>query len=413
MVMKPPQWKTMLILLVSGAVLITGCSTAQPTEAPADSEQDQPVAQDTGGAVSATGEVAPDQWTTLSFPVSGQAVEVLVEEGMQVEEGDLLAQLDSTDLDLALASAEAALGVAEANLDLAEAGPREEEVERAEDQLAAANARVSVAAAERERLREAPDQNAVIDAQTRVQEAANSAADLQESHDALINFATEHWDEFDFEPGDRTPLDGEQNLRFALELANLQLAAAQAQLNDLLDGPDPDDMRVADAKVWVAAAQREAAQAYLDLVMAGPAPVDIAVAEAEVEQAQAAVESARAALDQTRIEAPFSGTVTTLHIDQGEWVGTGQPVLVLADLSTLQVETTDLNELDVARIAVGDAAIITFDALPDVELDGTVVSIAPKSTEGAGVNYTVTIELSDAPAALRWGMTAFIDIQAE
>ena len=65
----------------------------------------------------------------------------------------------------------------------------------------------------------------------------------------------------------------------------------------------------------------------------------------------------------------------------------GLPVLLLADLENLQVETTDLGEIDVAQIVVGDTAIVTFDALPELVLEGTVVSIAPKAAPGSGVDY--------------------------
>jgi multidrug resistance efflux pump len=86
---------------------------------------------------------------------------------------------------------------------------------------------------------------------------------------------------------------------------------------------------------------------------------------------------------------------------------------LLADLDHLQVETTDLGEIDVAQIAVGDVAIITFDALPDVVIEGTITRIAPKAAEGSGVNYAVVLEMSEVPDALRWGMTAFVDIELE
>jgi hypothetical protein len=56
---------------------------------------------------------------------------------------------------------------------------------------------------------------------------------------------------------------------------------------------------------------------------------------------------------------------------------------------------------------------VTFDALPDVEVAGWVVRIAPKAAEGAGVNYTVSLELESIPPQLRWGMTAFVDIQID
>ncbi len=409
--MNQTQWRALRLAAAGGLLLVlAGCSAsaAATQEAPELSG----VSVESPNIVSATGEVVPARWAVLSFPIPGQAVEILVEETMIVEAGDVLARLDTTDLDIAIIQAEAALAVAQANLALAEAGPREEEVRRAEEQLAAANARVSVAIAQREQLLAPPDPDAVISAQAQVQEAANAVESAQEGYDQIIGYLN-NWDDYEFEPGDRTFLDGEQNARYSLELANLRLAAAQASLDKLLEGPEPDERRVADARIWVAAAQRDSAQAYLNLVKAGASPAEIAVSEAEVARAEAAVESARAARDQALLVAPFSGTVSSLDIDLNEWVNAGQPIITLADFTTLQVETTDLNELDVARISVDSAATVTFDALPDITLSGTVLSIAPKSSEGAGVNYTVVIALEEIPEALRWGMTAFVDIEAE
>ena len=105
--------------------------------------------------------------------------------------------------------------------------------------------------------------------------------------------------------------------------------------------------------------------------------------------------------------------IAGLYINPSEWVSPGMPLMLIADLEHLQVETTDLNEIDVAQIAVGDIVIVTFDALPELVLDGTVASIAPKAAEGSGVNYPVVVELSDLPDELRWGMTAFVDIDLD
>jgi multidrug resistance efflux pump len=148
-------------------------------------------------------------------------------------------------------------------------------------------------------------------------------------------------------------------------------------------------------------------------VKSGASAEDIAISQARVDQARAAVESARAARDQAVLKAPFDGTVSALNIHLGEAVGAGMPMLILADLSTLQIETTDLNELDVARLTIGDQATITFDALPDITIEGEVISIAPKAAEGAGVNYAVIIKLNELPDALRWGMTAFVEIETD
>ena len=132
-----------------------------------------------------------------------------------------------------------------------------------------------------------------------------------------------------------------------------------------------------------------------------------------MENGRSQLAAAQAALADLELAAPFAGVVSELHINPSEWVSPGQPVLLIADLAHLQVETTDLGEIDVAQIVVGDIVIVTYDALPDVVAEGTISRIAPKASEGSGVNYTVVIDLHEIPAALRWGMTAFVDVELE
>ena len=113
------------------------------------------------------------------------------------------------------------------------------------------------------------------------------------------------------------------------------------------------------------------------------------------------------------LAAIYNGTVTEVNISEGEWVVPGQPILQIADLVHLRVETTDLNEIDTAQVVPGSKVTVTFDALVNEVIKGTVLSIAPKASSGSGVNYTVIIELEELPKALRWGMTAFVDIEVE
>jgi multidrug resistance efflux pump len=167
---------------------------------------------------------------------------------------------------------------------------------------------------------------------------------------------------------------------FALQEALAKLAKAERDYQTLAKGPDPDLVALAEARLTTAKA------------------------------ALAAVEKKLADLE---IKALYAGTISEVYVREGEWVAPGQPILILADLEHLRIETTDLNEIDVARVKVGDKVVITFDALPDVVVNGKVVLIAPKASEGSGVNYTVVIEMDEIPTALRWGMTAFVDIQVE
>ena len=76
------------------------------------------------------------------------------------------------------------------------------------------------------------------------------------------------------------------------------------------------------------------------------------------------------------------------------------------------METTDLDEIDVARVAAGQAAAITFDALPERVFAARVTRVSPMAEPGTGgVNFTAVLELEETDPALRWGMTAFVDIE--
>ncbi len=97
----------------------------------------------------------------------------------------------------------------------------------------------------------------------------------------------------------------------------------------------------------------------------------------------------------------------------GELAVPGQVLLMLGDTTRLRVETTDLRETDVTRLAVGMPAEVTFDALPGRAFAGTVTRIAPKSTtEQGSTNYTLIVEVADLDPSLRWGMTAFVNMKA-
>jgi len=138
---------------------------------------------------------------------------------------------------------------------------------------------------------------------------------------------------------------------------------------------------------------------------------DTSLARAQYLAAQANLSAAQAALANMELTAPFDGVVCNLDTRVGEWVTPGIPILQLGDLDNLRVETTDLSEIDAARVHPQDVVLVTFDALPDVVVNGTVLWVANKSAEGSGVNYTVVVALDAIPAGLRWGMTAFADIE--
>lgn len=128
------------------------------------------------------------------------------------------------------------------------------------------------------------------------------------------------------------------------------------------------------------------------------------------DQSKAVWDSAAASLTQNTLLAPYAGTVVDIQVIPGETVQSSQTVLVLADLSHLQIETTDLSERDITRVKVGQSVDVYIEAL-DVNVAGKVVRISPiAETVGGDVVFPVTIELSEQPEGLFWGMTAEVQI---
>lgn len=420
---------TLALCGLAVVLLLSACEVQAPAEV-------TPVfVEEYAALVSVTGKVAPAVWTTVGPQTSGMVVEVLVEEGAQVAADAVLARLDNTDALLAVQQAAAAVAAAEAQVAAAQAqvaaaeaqvarakvGARPAEIAVAEAQVAAAQTVISQTLAQRTQLWSGASEADIAAAEAAVAAAQAEQLIARQRHDETLKC-------YDV-PGSSEkacPLLGttEEQARYALNAANEALAAAEARLQAAQSGPAAQ-RRITDANVAAATAQYEVAVAQLELLKAGALPEDVALAEAAVAQAKAALDAAQATLDaaqvtleaaqvalaRTEIIAPFAGTVTRVDVRRGEFVAPGQSLFTLGDLSTLRVETTDLDEIDVARITVGQAATLTFDALPDVALTGHIARIAPMAEAGTGgVHYTVILDPGALPPQIRWGMTVFIDI---
>ena len=434
------------ILLLAGLmVILAGCNGAQETESP----QDEFVLEEFSPVVSATGEVVPEQTAQLSVKTGGVVADVLVREGDSVTDGQVLIRLEGTEqLQAAVSAAQFELANAQYALDTL----------YKDTDLLAAQALKAVDKAEKDledllnpELQQALALEAIADAKKAVEDAERRFRSVRSSADdadidaqkAQVVLAKDALDKAkdDFEPYEDKPEDNLSRANFQAKLAAAQQVydAAVRRLNALKGTGSEADIAVAEAALATANAQViEAERAWervkegpnqadvalleaqidsatrdYEIYQKGPDPDDVSIAEARLTNAKAQLAAAEAALSDLELLAPFAGVVSELHIDPSEWVTPGQPVLLLADLGHLRVETTDLGEIDVAQIKVGDTAILTFDALPDVVAGGTITSIAPKAAEGSGVNYTVVLEMDQVPEALRWGMTAFVDIELE
>ena len=134
---------------------------------------------------------------------------------------------------------------------------------------------------------------------------------------------------------------------------------------------------------------------------------------AEIKAAQARVDAAQATLNMARVISPFAGTVTESQTLPGDQVSAGGTAFRVDDLSSLLVDV-EVSEVDINSVSIGQPVTLTFDAILGKTYHGEVVEVTQAGTVDEGVvNFTVTVELTDADALVKPGMTAGVNIVVE
>jgi len=338
--------------------------------------------------VGATGTVHSNQSAELAWQTTGTVDKVNVKVGDQVKTGDTLASLEMTSLPQNVILAEADLLNAQQALeDLKSSG-----VSQAQAEQAVADA-----------------QKAFDDAKTKY-----DGIYFQRATDVYIT-----------------------NIQAQLDLANQQVARARkmyhlfqnlpngdsrraqalvsmtsaelhrndlvAQLNYITGKPDATDAAQRKANYEVTKAKLTDAQNRLTRLKDGVDPLDLASAQAKVTAAQATLNTAH-------IVAPFNATVTDAQPLPGDQVSPGKIAFRLDDTSHLMVDV-EVSEIDINAIEIDQAVDVTFDAILGKTYKGTVKEVSQVGTVVQGaVNFTVTVELTDADDTVKPGMTAAITI---
>jgi len=174
------------------------------------------------------------------------------------------------------------------------------------------------------------------------------------------------------------------------------------------DYPSPATIADADRDLALKMSTLEDAQREFDRLKDGPDPDDVAAAQAKVDAAQATVNS-------LNIIAPFAGQVLSVDDRAGDTVSAGDLSVNLADLNHLYVET-QVDESDVANVKLGNQAEVTLDAVSGVTLTGEVSAINPVGEVVSGlVKYKVRVDLDKVEDGmfLPLGTTANVVIQTK
>jgi HlyD family secretion protein len=350
------------IILAAGcilAILFGGYWLVQPGESAAVLRTSTLDRGPVRSLITATGTVRPVVSTNISTQVSGQVSEVLVDFNDAVIKGQLLAGLDPQTFLARVRESEAQLEVAKAEL----------------------ASRESALAKARAELQQQEGRRAVAESET-----ASSRARHEEA---------------------RRTLERRRTLASKGGVSDSDLQASQTEFQSaaaLLEAAE-GKLGVQDAEIWAARAEVDMALSQADY------------ARATIQQREAALEEARVNLSRTEIRAPLDGIVIRRDVEEGQTVAASlqAPTLftLAQDLAQMRIETY-VDEADIGRLRVGQAAEFTVDAYPGRRFDGRVTSIrkAPNLVQNV-VTYTVLVDAENPDLALYPGMTAVVRIVVE
>lgn len=282
----------------------------------------------------------------LNFEVTGRLVSLDVAEGDSVSQGQILARQDSVLLLQQLAAAEAQLEFARAERDRLVNGAREETRQLARTEAELAAVRVDQADADYQRAAAVYKQHAISDQQ------------------------------FD-------------DARFRLRIARVQWELARARLAEIEAAARPDELKMAEAKIQTGLAE---------------------------------VQQTRTMLDKAVLRAPCDGVVLDIDTEPGELVGPERPgpIITLVDDRRIRVRAW-VEELDVLSLRIGQAASVTADGMPDTTFTGPITWIAPsmqpkrhrhyKPGERLDINVREILIQLDDPGPLVIGLPVDVSIE--
>lgn len=389
-----------------------------------------------------TGEVSPESRVELGFEVNKLPLtELNVTAGQLVKKGSVLARIDASSLDRAVAQAEADLATAEE--ELADAKAPATALERLKSELSVSQAEVALEAANSE-LQDLLDEGS----SSGTDSAADAAAGLAEAKARLAELLSDDstqkqidrlaWQASiaevehgrlmaDLNPNESTRdrellayndmMDAKDSLEAAKARAELELLTARnrvAEAEATLAGLDTDiSLALAKARNKVAQCEYDLARAKdsLTTLLAGPDAKVVQAAQARFDAAKADLDEAKAVLEDAVMVAPFDGTVVSVGAKVGDLVSAGADIVTLADLTSLQIKAS-VDETDITKLAAGLDASITFDSFPGRRFKGKVLEVPLQGTVNQNV-VTYDVRLSLEPiegVTLKSGMTANLSI---
>jgi multidrug efflux pump subunit AcrA (membrane-fusion protein) len=280
-----------------------------------------------------TGTVEAINSTTLMSRINGRVEQLPVQEGMQVEKGQVLAVIDVSDV--------------------------QAKQQQATAQITQAQAAVATAQANRSSALSQVDtaRGKLSEAQASLLEAKAELADAQ---------LNQHRRSMLYYEGAGPKVD--------LDTANTRVNVAQAKIRQI------------EATIAQAASSIKNAEATV-----GEATASVEQAQAQIPQAEAAVREVSANLDYGVVRAPFAGVITKKQVDVGAMAGAGQPLMTLESGNRLRLSVAVPESL-INRVQLGQSVRVHIDAL-NRQVSGNVSQIIP-AADPQSRNFTVKVALT-------------------
>jgi multidrug efflux pump subunit AcrA (membrane-fusion protein) len=374
-------------IFIFTALFLSSCSVFDKQSTPESTPA--PVVTDSGSVIS-QGNLVPKDYMYLAFPTGGHIEEILVKQGDQVIQGQVLARLgDRQQYEANLTATQLEVENAQQALDELN---KNAAITSANAWLALLNAEQSVIDAEIAWNKVDTDeyQEKIDDAEIKVSDMQTELDDAQTEFDKYAN----------------------------LDPENPTLKTAETALNDAQNDYDNavherDQLIIskerAEANLQLAESMQAKAQSDYDFTRQGPDPDQLTIAQMNLDTALAHQTSAQAVMDNLDLKAPFDGSVVDVNISDGELVGPDKWAVLVADYSEWFVETNDLTEQEVIKVSIGQGATISPDALPELQASGEVTEIADNFYVQAGdILYKVRLHVDQPDPNFRWGMTVEI-----
>ena len=403
--------------------------------------------------VAVTGKVRPSHSVDLAFEKSGKVKRVKTRVGDKVNIGQVLIELDSSELVAQLREAEAKVEVEKAKLAELLQGTRPEEI--AVQEVKVKNAKIALEDARRNIIDKLQDTYTKSDDAVRnkvdqffvdprssdprfsfsvySQQARDTEADRISIETLLISWKT-YLDEFTVS-GDLTPYinNAKTNLsqvrsfldKIALVINNLSSSEDLSQTT--VDGYRSDvstaradvntatnNFSLAEEKLRTAESNVSLVENELVLKKAGSVKEQIVAAEAKVKQTEASVQNIQVQVAKTILRSPINGIVAKQDARIGEIVSASTIVVSIISEADFEIEA-NIPEADIAKIKIGNVARITLDAYgSNVIFEAVVFEIEPAETIIEGVaTYKTTLQFLEEDLRIKSGMTANIDILAD